>query len=172
MRIPRYLPHALVLIVALASILAVLRGVYTAGAASVQAEWDAERVLVAQRLQEQEARHAMATAASEARAAANLQALTEKHEQIQSDLRRALAQSDLRNRRLSGELVRLHNRAAGAEPAADAPGDPAAAGGEAPSAADLVETCLANYEIAQRNAERLRGWQDWWRDLESSWGAQ
>lgn len=156
-----------VLAVVLAAAVLWLHG-FGAGKDNVRALWEADRVAQARAVSELRAQHAAATAAAAAAVETRIRNLNARHAKAQADLREALRRSELDRVALSRDLVRLHDRAAlGADAPADAPVDPSGAAGTPPSVADLVETCLANYGIAERNAERLSGWQEWWRGLSS-----
>jgi hypothetical protein len=89
------------------------------------------------------------------------------------DLELALAASDLRGRRLSSELARLLDDAAGVRPGT--PAAPAGTGSparevEADPAADadlaeFVSSVEVNYATCTRNSVRLENLQEWYRRL-------
>lgn len=175
MTLRRYIPIALVVIAFLAAFAGLLATFYGAGEDSGRAEvtvtLEAERRAKADALADLHVKAAAAASASEARLAAELQTQKDTHDRIAADLRKALDASDLRARRLSGDLARLHDAAAaGGLPApgdAGAPEGPAGAAEDAPEAsvADLIETCSENYGIANRNASRQAEAVRWYEDL-------
>ena len=174
MSLRRNVPHALVVIALLAAFAGLLAAVYGAGEDSGRAEvtvtLEAERRAKADALADLHLQAAAAASASDARLTAELQTQKEPHDRIAADLRKALDASDLRARRLSGDLARLHDAAAvGGLPAPGDAGPPEGAAGAAeeaaPSVADLIETCSENYGIANRNAARQAESVRWYEDL-------
>lgn len=113
-----------------------------------------------------------ADAAVAAKAVADLQDKLKKvndaHDAREVALQAALDASGLRVTRLSAALARLHDASASGS---GIPTDPPATGGPAGeveadySVADLIQTTNENYAICNRNAARLEGLQDWYRNL-------
>lgn len=112
---------------------------------------------------------ALAAERSRARVAATLTNLKDSHEKTTARLRAALIASDHRSQRLSVDVARLHDEAAGLRAGlAGNPGESQGSPGtaEAPySVADLIQTTNENYSICLRNGARLGALQDWYESL-------
>lgn len=127
-----------------------------------------ERAKAATALAAARADDAAAAARTEAGLRAALKEKDDTHERIQSELKGRLAASALRVTRLSADIARLHDEAAGHP---GLPLDPAVPGGTPGTAeadysvADLILTMEENYAICQRNSTRLGELQVWYRAL-------
>jgi len=157
----KYLPHLLGIgaVVALgwfAYNWAYERGEAT-GRAEVQAEWDAENEEIARQ-----------RALQEATARAKEEADRKAAEEIQDALQEKLDSADARARDLARRLRQYQARACASTVPQDAGSaplvDPAAGVPEdGGTAGQLLEEHLA---ACARDAERLSGWQDWWKRVQ------
>ncbi|AMR79442.1 hypothetical protein [Cupriavidus nantongensis] len=163
--LPRWVWYCLAAVLVLTGGLVYRSHVYDSGYDAGRA---AAESAAATALAQARADDAAASADAEARLRASLKVSEYEHLRIQADLKSRLAASDLRVTRLSADIARLHDEAAGS---ARLPSDPAVPGGAAGadaadySVADLILTMEQNYAICQRNSARLEGLQVWYRSL-------
>lgn len=132
---------------------------YEAGQRAVQALWDADKAVAAQTVIERARQNEQKRLADEAVA-----------RKVQDDLQDRITAGDARNRDLAR---RLHDyearRCGGTVPgAAGAAAGTDAAGRESGSDQGIGAAVAAVTEACRHDAERLTGWQEWWRGV-SSW---